>query len=385
MAQQIAPPAKGMTARDYYNQLTSQGMRPYDAYKAVEASFGSPPSPQQQAADQAAADQKAGLAQTGGTIGGLLLGQEAARGFPNVAGLFGNGAGAGAAEMPGALGGEAALGGTAGEVATPTLLGAQTTAPLAGGAGAGTSGFALEGIGSAGNYYLPIAGAVGMTDLLAKRRNNKTGYLEGAASGAAMGSYFGPWGAAIGAGVGLGAAGLSGAFTSGKSKPQQNRDMLRKDLQDAGIANDNFEVTLAKGDKYNIGKDGKATLTNIDGKTTRRTWDVDWDNPLAKYAVDKIDPRVRSVYKDGKNLEQFTGMLVNAATSNAKNEKEVQANIDAMLGKSGLDKGSGATISPKAPAPNPPMTGPEGFRQAEIQQRPKNMSIRDMLNINANK
>jgi hypothetical protein len=75
-------------------------------------------------------------------------------------------------------------------------------------------------------------------------------------------------------------------------------------------------------------------------------------------------------------------MLVNAATSNAKNEKEVDANINAFLGKSGLDKGSGATISPKAPAP---ITGPEKFRQAEIQQQPKNMSIRDMLNINANK
>ena len=91
MAQQIAPPAKGMTARDYYFQLTSQGMRAYDAYKQVEASFGPPPTPEQRAADQASADQKAGLAQTGGTVAGLLLGREVMSGFPNIKSNLGYG------------------------------------------------------------------------------------------------------------------------------------------------------------------------------------------------------------------------------------------------------------------------------------------------------
>lgn len=228
--------------------------------------------------------------------------------------------------------------------APASMTGGMSVAPAA------ASGFELGGIGTAGNYYLPALGAVGMTDLFARRRNNRTGYLEGAASGAALGSYFGPWGAAIGAGVGLGAAGLSGAFTSGKSKPQRNRDRLRKDLQDLGLADDKFQVTLADGSKYDIGKDGHTALTNMDNKSTRNAWDVDWQNPLAKFAVGKIDPRVREMYandanKAGMNLEQYTGMLVNAATSNAKNEADVESNINAMFGQ----KPVGQAQQPSAP------------------------------------
>lgn len=69
---QAPPPAKGMGPQDYYNTLVSQGMRPYDAYKAVEANYGPPKTPQQQAESQASAEQTAGLAQTGGMIAGLI-------------------------------------------------------------------------------------------------------------------------------------------------------------------------------------------------------------------------------------------------------------------------------------------------------------------------
>ena len=72
MAQQIAPPAKGMNAQDYYNTLTSQGMRPWEAYQAVQNNFGPPKTPEERAKEQASAEQLAGIGQTVGTIGGLI-------------------------------------------------------------------------------------------------------------------------------------------------------------------------------------------------------------------------------------------------------------------------------------------------------------------------
>jgi hypothetical protein len=368
MAQQIAPPAKGMQPRDYYNQLISQGMRPYDAYRQVEANFGPPKSPQQQAEDMASADQKAGLAQTGGTIGGLLLGQEALAGFPTVSGWFGGGAGAGAVEMPTALGGETALG----------------AAPVA-------EGTTLSSIGSVG---LPAAAIIaglsetwegGMKDIIRGRGNRQDWTNMGVnAIGGVGPNLVLRW---------MGKPSLGRMMTSGKSDAQLLRDDFRGKLQETGVADKDYKITLANGDKYDIGKDGKAKLTNIDGKTTRRTWDVDWDNPLAKYAVDKLDPRVRSIYteeaaKAGIPVEQYTGMLVNAATYNAKTEKDVEANINAMLGKSGLDKGPGATINKKPEAPiavRPPAPLPPGAKPGPIETPKQKQSMGDILRFNINK
>jgi hypothetical protein len=183
----------------------------------------------------------------------------------------------------------------------------------------------------------------------------------------------------------MGKPSIGRMMTSGKSDAQLLRDDFRGKLKETGVADEDYNITLASGEKYNIGKDGKSKLTNVDGKTTRRTWDVDWENPLAKYAVDKIDPRVRSVYteeaaKAGVPVEQYTGMLVNAATSNAKNEKDVDANINAFLGKSGLDKGSGATISARPPAPNAPTMGPITKPTTIPEQLKNKPSFWDMLN-----
>jgi len=367
MAPQIAPPAKGMQPRDYYNQLISQGMRPYDAYKAVEANFGPPPSAEQQAADQAAADQKAGLAQTGGTIGGLLLGQEALAGFPTVSGWFGGGAGAGAVEMPTALGGETALG----------------AAPVAEGTTLGSIGAVALPVAAVG-LALNNAWETGMKDILRGRGDR----ADWANQGVNLATGFVP-NTVLKL---MGKPSIGRMMTSGKSDAQLLRDDFRGKLQETGVADEDYKITLANGDKYDIGKDGKAKLTNIDGKTTRRTWDVDWDNPLAKYAVDKIDPRVRSVYteeaaKAGIPVEQYTGMLVNAATSNAKNEKEVDANINAFLGKSGLDKGAGPTISTRPLAPIAPTMKPivKPITESVVPEQPqKKLSFRDILNSKVN-
>ena len=382
MAQQIAPPAKGMSALDYYNTLTSQGLRPYDAYNAVQASFGPPKTPQQQAEDAASAEQLAGIGQTVGQIGGLI-------GTNYALGQLGASAGAGAGTAAGA--------GAAG------TAGAATAGTAGAGAGTAATGSTLSTIGS---VALPVAiGAAaastawesGMKDIV-RGRGNRADYINQAAN---LATGFVP-NLALNL---MGKPSIGRKMTSGKSDAQLLRDDFRGKLQQTGVADEDYNVTLASGEKYNIGKDGKAKLTNVDQKTTRRTWDVDFANPLAKYAVNIIDPKVRSVYTAeadaaGIPVEQYTGMLVNAATSNAKTEQDVLANINAMLGKSGIDKPATRTetgisaplpprtssapilqpISTRPPAPLPPSTS-----SAPIAQPSGKKSIRDILQSNMNK
>jgi hypothetical protein len=61
-----------MKPQDYYFQLVRNGMSPYQAYQAVQASFGPPPSAQDRAKEQAKNQQMAAIAGTVGTVGGAL-------------------------------------------------------------------------------------------------------------------------------------------------------------------------------------------------------------------------------------------------------------------------------------------------------------------------
>ncbi|NDC96538.1 hypothetical protein EB077_14635, partial [bacterium] len=88
----------------------------------------------------------------------------------------------------------------------------------------------------------------------------------------------------------LGGKSIGERMKSGKSEAQQIRDDYRGFLKAEGVADDNYNVTLADGSTFDIGKDGKAKLTNADGKTSRRYYEIDWDNPLAQKAVEMIDP-----------------------------------------------------------------------------------------------
>lgn len=97
---------------------------------------------------------------------------------------------------------------------------------------AAQSGWSLGGVGSAGNYLLPVAGGLGAIDLFANERTGTRGALQGAASGAALGSYFGPMGALIGGGVGLGAGLLNRFGDKDMWKTEGNK--LRK-LSEQGV------------------------------------------------------------------------------------------------------------------------------------------------------
>jgi hypothetical protein len=155
----------------------------------------------------------------------------------------------------------------------------------------------------------------------------------------------------------LGKRSIGKMMSSGKSDAQLMRDDFRGVLKETGVANNKYEVSLADGSKFNIGLDGRTRYKNvgenIDGKTERQAWDVDHSNPLALFATSQIDPMIRNIYAGApKSIkpEQYTGMLVNAATSNAKSEQDVKNNIAAMLGSSTFAKQAGVGVQPP-PAP----------------------------------
>lgn len=116
--------------------------------------------------------------------------------------------------------------------------GAQTLAPELMRVGApevlpqAPGGFSLSGVGSAGNYLLPMAGAMGAYDLFKNERRGGRGIAQGAASGAAMGSYFGVPGAVIGGVIG-GGVGLANNMSDKDRYKEEGRRV--KKLLEAGV------------------------------------------------------------------------------------------------------------------------------------------------------
>lgn len=339
-----------LTYRDpnaYIAWLRSKGVPPQQVYQMVTDRFGVPKTPQERAKEQASQQQQAGLAQTGGALAGILgagyLGSQ-------LSGL------GGAAGATGATTAGTTAAGTAGTVATPTLVGATKV----GGTAATTAGLGalpIAGIAAAGAFGLNQLWESGMKDIL-RGRGNRADYTN-----IALPVATGGIGGLVNVGLRLaGKRSVGQMMTTGKSDAQLMRDDFRGLLKQTGVADKNYKVTLADGSKFDIGLDGKTRYQNvgenIDGKTSRQAWDVDFSNPLAKFATDQIDPMIRNIYADtdGKvKPEQYTGILVNAVTSNAKSEQDVLANIQSMLGKSDLAKKAGVSVAtPPKPVARPP-------------------------------
>lgn len=132
-------------------------------------------------------------------------------------------AGNAAAAATGAAGVPAAAGAVP---ATPEILSATATP-------AATSGFSLGGIGAAGNYLLPAAGALGAFDVLSHEYGPARSGLEGAASGAAIGSFFPGPGTIIGAGVG-GLLGLGKGLMKHETTRERQNKVTDRLMQAAG-------------------------------------------------------------------------------------------------------------------------------------------------------
>jgi hypothetical protein len=355
----------------YIYYLRSRGLNPMQVDQLVTQRFGPGKTQEQRQREAEKKAEQAGYAQTAGVVGGAVAASQ-------IPGLFSAGtaagttaAGAGAATAGGAAAagtGAAAAGGAA---AGGTAAGgaAAGTGAAAGGA-AGTTGGAAGGIGmgSIGSVALPVAAVAlaasnawetGMKDIVRGRgdradwTNQGINMLTGALPNTALRL--------------MGKRSIGAMMKSGKSLPQQLRDDFRGKLRETGVAekiDGSDHVTLADGSKFNIGLDGKTKYQNvgenIDGKKTRNAWDVDFSNPLAKFATDQLDPMIRNIYgaDDPKKKffpGQYTGMLVNAVTSNAKTNDDVLKNIQAVIGKSTFAQEAGAGVQgPTMPVQRPP-------------------------------
>lgn len=165
------------------------------------------------------------------------------------------------------------------------------------------------------------------------------GFATGAGAGAAIGNTVaGPPGAAIGATIGAitGAiTGMIGASHTGKDKDQLRRDAVRDILQDSKMIDDNYNLTLADGTKFDIGKDGHAK--NFDG--SGYAYQVARENPFSVQAVAWADALTYTLFgRERKLATDFTGYFANAAMSNAKDIETVRANMLSLIEQAGLTR-----------------------------------------------
>jgi hypothetical protein len=161
------------------------------------------------------------------------------------------------------------------------------------------------------------------------------GAASGSAVGAAIGTAFAPGvGTAIGAAIGAIAGGLIGAIKTGKHKDQKVRDAVRDVLIERGVLSSDYQIGLADGTQFDIGIDGgpKKELGGL------RPFEVDLNNPLAKYAISWMNPIFAVVSQGNEKIHtDFVGYLANAALSNAKDLDDVRANVNAIMKQFGLN------------------------------------------------
>jgi len=93
------------------------------------------------------------------------------------------------------------------------------------------------------------------------------------------------------------------------------------------VISKDWKLTLADGSGYDIGKDGRFKLDNVDG-TKRHAYEIDFKNPLAGEAVGMLQPLLALMTGPNTRLTRdFIGYFTNAAISNAKNGEDVRQNI----------------------------------------------------------
>lgn len=129
---------------------------------------------------------------------------------------------------------------------------------------------------------------------------------------------------------------ISTALGSGRNTGRKMRDGWRSGLQEAGIADENYNVTLADGSKYDIGQDDGAKLVNKDG-VERNTFDIDWGDKATTNAIPDahlfalatgLDPTSN---EKADTFHRATAQALNGATSNADTPEGIQANLKAMM------------------------------------------------------
>jgi len=190
-----------------YLQLLQSGVPAAEAFKQVYPK-GVPTTSQQAAIDSKKRQQNQ-LAATGGTIAGLLGIKYGMNGLDSLGS---------ASTVSDVATGASQVAGAAPSVPTGLSGSVVSTTPETAGA------FDMAGVGSAGNYLLPAAGAFGAYNLATNDVSPARGVLQGAASGAAIGSGFGGVGAVPGAIIG----GTLGLAKSLFGQHESTRDIAKK-------------------------------------------------------------------------------------------------------------------------------------------------------------
>lgn len=161
----------------------------------------------------------------------------------------------------------------------------------------------------------------------------------------------GPWGLAAGLVMIAMSRYMGDWFGSNKSPDQLRRDGLRQYSADIGLIQKgesgyNDTITLANGEKYNIGADGRHRLQNyginVDGKQERYTFDIDWSDPRAQQSVAMLNPVSLMLY--GQDHQRMMGHLWNAATSNNNTLSGTAANIRHYAETVGIDYKTGTKL-----------------------------------------
>lgn len=107
-------------------------------------------------------------------------------------------------------------------------------------------------------------------------------------------------------------------FGSGKDQDQQDRDAIRASMVESGFLDPDYNVSLAGGQKFDIGRDGSEQLYNFDASAPDAGRDLNLVAPLAKILTGG----------DEKLGSDFSGYLTNAVRSTGDpltNAKELYA------------------------------------------------------------
>ncbi len=195
---------------------------------------------------------------------------------------------------------------------------------------------AATALGTAASFANILTGIYGGLELAVNWGHSSptAGASSGMALGASIGTLFCPGlGTAIGAGIGAIAGGLIGAISSGKHKDQKVRDRVRDMLVSARVLNEDFTLPLANGSRYDMGKDG-GPRDELGG---RRAFEVDFNNPLAQYAVAWMNPIIELLSQGNEKIKtDFVGYFANAAISGATSLQDVKRNVDSFMARFGI-------------------------------------------------
>jgi len=158
----------------------------------------------------------------------------------------------------------------------------------------------------------------------------------GSVIGGAIGSAVFPGvGTAIGSFIG-GFIGKLTAMFGGKHRDQIARDDMRAGLQQIGLIDQSYQLKLADGSGYDIGKDGGFRIPNTDG-TERRAYETDMSNPITGDVIGWVNPLATMLAGGNEKIRtDLAGYLTNAATSNAKTLADAQANVLAFYSQLGI-------------------------------------------------